>query len=289
MPERPPQQMPRQAQQQEAHRPRKRFGQNFLQDSAIIERIVDAIAPENSQRLVEIGPGQGAITNRILARIGEEQSLVVVELDRDLAAAFEEKACTLQNLEVVQADILKVDLLSLLGGDIDQDVKLFGNLPYNISTPLLIKLVEAQMSESRGVKPLCSDLVFMLQKEVVDRIVAEPGSKTYGRLSVILQSAFETEPLFDVPPQAFFPAPKVMSSIVRLVPRSSPLVTPEAFVDFQKLVAAAFSQRRKTLKNTLKSLVDAEGFNQVSIQSNLRAEVLSVEDFVRLASVMRKV
>ena len=283
-----PEQSQRQVQEQ-SHRPRKRFGQNFLQDPSIIERIVDAIAPERNPRLVEIGPGQGAITNRILARISEEQNLVVVELDRDLAAVFEEKAQMLPNLDVIQADVLKVDLITLLGSESQQGVKLFGNLPYNISTPLLIKLVEAHMSASRVANPLCADMVFMLQKEVVDRIVAEPGNKTYGRLSVVLQSAFEVEPLFDVPPKAFFPAPKVMSSIVRLVPRSSTLVAPESFVDFQKLVATAFSQRRKTLKNTLKSLVDEEGFNQACIQSNLRAEVLSVEDFVRLTSVMKKV
>ena len=267
-----------------SHKPRKRFGQNFLQDAAIIERIVDAIRPERGGRLVEIGPGQGAITNRVLARMEDDQALVVVELDRDLAAVFQERALQTPTLEVIQADILKVDLADLLRAESGQ-VKLFGNLPYNISSPLLIRLVETHVrllleEDSEGI---CSDMVFMLQKEVVDRIVAKPGSKTYGRLSVVIQSVFDAAPLFDVPPKAFYPSPKVMSSILRLSPKREPLVEAKTFRKFQKIVTAAFAQRRKTLKNTLRGIAAEQEFSAAQIDPSLRAETLAVEDFVRLS------
>lgn len=274
--------------QYSSHRPRKRFGQNFLQDAAIIERIVDAIRPERGGRLIEIGPGQGAITNRILARMDEDQALVVVEIDRDLAAVFQERALQTPALEVIQADILKVNLADLLRAESGQ-VRLFGNLPYNISSPLLIRLVETQiqlLTQEEHSAGICSDMVFMLQKEVVDRIVAEPGSKTYGRLSVVIQSVFDAAPLFDVPPKAFYPPPKVMSSILRLSPKSEPLVEAKTFRKFQKIVTAAFAQRRKTLKNTLRGIAGEREFSAAQIDPSLRAETLAVEDFVRLSQAI---
>ena len=270
---------------QSAHRPRKRFGQNFLQDKFIIDRIVDAVAPERAQRLVEIGPGQGAITHRVIARLKEQQQLTVVELDRDLAEVFSALAQENQSLEVLQADILKVDLGELLQSP-DGDVKLFGNLPYNISTPLLLRLVEAQIQANLKNVQLCKDMVFMLQKEVVDRIVASAGSKTYGRLSVVLQSVFDAEPLFDVPPSAFYPAPKVMSSILRLSPKAVPAIEAKDFALFQKIVTAAFSQRRKTLKNTLKNHANASVFAAADIDPGLRAETLTVDQFVGLSKAV---
>ncbi len=270
---------------QSAHRPRKRFGQNFLQDKFIIDRIVDAVAPERAHRLVEIGPGQGAITHRVIARLKEQQQLTVVELDRDLAEVFSALAQENQSLEVLQADILKVDLGELLQSP-DGDVKLFGNLPYNISTPLLLRLVEAQIQANLKNVQLCKDMVFMLQKEVVDRIVASAGSKTYGRLSVVLQSVFDAEPLFDVPPSAFYPAPKVMSSILRLSPKAVPAIEAKDFALFQKIVTAAFSQRRKTLKNTLKNHANASVFVAADIDPGLRAETLTVDQFVGLSKAV---
>jgi len=277
----------------ENHRPRKRFGQNFLQDPSVIAGIVKSIMPHQSDLLVEIGPGQGAITYPVLNQLEGDQHLIAIELDRDLVLHWQQEAENNPRFNIVQQDVLKVSLNDLLDEYVEKSsdqvplkrVKLFGNLPYNISTPLLIRLIEAFVS--RNANQLWFDnMVFMLQKEVVDRIVSEPNSKVYGRLSVMLQSVFETQFLFDVPPGAFFPPPKVMSAMLRLKPLAKPKLNKESYPAFSRLVAAAFSQRRKTLKNTLKDIVDEAAFEQAGIDSKLRAETLTVDDFIRLNEVV---
>jgi 16S rRNA (adenine1518-N6/adenine1519-N6)-dimethyltransferase len=253
------------------HRARKRFGQNFLHDPGVIQRIVSAIAPQPGQRLVEIGPGQGALTRHLLEAAG---TLDAVELDRDLVGHLVQDCAGLGGLNVISADALRFDFCSLAGAD--QRLRLVGNLPYNISTPLLFHLV--------GQKHCIEDMHFMLQKEVVERMAAEPGSKTYGRLSVMLQVQCEVIPLFDIGPGAFRPAPKVISSLVRLLPWAEP---PHAIADpqgFARLVNQAFSQRRKTLRNSLREWLTPERMQQLGIDPGQRPERLDVADFVRLAN-----
>jgi 16S rRNA (adenine1518-N6/adenine1519-N6)-dimethyltransferase len=249
------------------HQARKRFGQNFLTDPNIIRKIVDAIAPQTGQNMVEIGPGLGAMTDPLLARLGHLQ---VVEIDRDLIARLHERY-TPEQITVHEGDALKFDFAAL-----GADLRVVGNLPYNISTPLLFHLA-AFAGQVR-------DMIFMLQKEVVMRMVAEPGSSEYGRLSVMLQYRFRMGRVFDVPPGAFRPVPKVMSSIVRLVPR--PLDTLQARDDalLERIVTAAFGQRRKTLRNTLRDYIDEVGLMALGIDPGNRAERLSVADYVAIAN-----
>lgn len=252
------------------HRPRKRFGQNFLQDSVIIERIVAAISPSKSDHLVEIGPGLGAMTRALLPLCGE---MDVIELDRDLIPRLEQEISPLGILHIHQHDALSFDFcqLSVEG----EAIRVVGNLPYNISTPLLFHLVEH--------KTCLQDMHFMLQKEVVDRIVAEPGSKRYGRLSVMLQYHFQTQKLFIVAPGAFYPPPKVDSAIVRLRPYAEPPFSVQDENDLALVVTQAFSQRRKTLRNTLKPLLDQDAITAIDIDPARRPETLSVEEFCRLS------
>jgi len=251
------------------HRARKRFGQNFLSDPNIIRKIVDAIAPQAGQNMVEIGPGLGAMTDPLMARLGH---LHVVEIDRDLIARLHERY-TPEQMSVHEGDALKFDFATL-----GADLRVVGNLPYNISTPLLFHLA----SFADHVR----DMTFMLQKEVVMRMVAEPGSSDYGRLSVMLQYRFRMGRLFDVPPGAFRPVPKVMSSIVRLVPRSGASLLAKDEAVLSKVVTAAFGQRRKTLRNTLKDFIAEQGLTALGIDAGMRAERLSVSDYVKIANAV---
>jgi 16S rRNA (adenine1518-N6/adenine1519-N6)-dimethyltransferase len=244
---------------------RRRFGQNFLHDPRIIERIVDAIDPRPGQTIVEIGPGRAALTRALIARAGHVSA---IEIDRDLAVWLRTEF-TSEQLTLIEADALKVDWSGLPG-----PMRLVGNLPYNISSPLLFALAEAA---ERVI-----DQHFMLQKEVVDRMVAAPGSRTYGRLSVMLQWRYRMVKLFDVPRGAFNPPPQVTSSIVRMQPLpvgQLPQVDRDAFA---RVVAAAFGQRRKTLRNALADLLPADAIAAAGVDPGARAEVLAVEHFVDL-------
>ncbi len=250
-------------------KPRKRFGQNFLKDQEVISRIIDAIRPEAKDRMVEIGPGLGALTIPLL---GILDRLEVIEIDRDIVERLS-KRFSIEKLVIHQADALKFDFSELGSG-----LRIVGNLPYNISTPLLFHL--------SGFSSHIKDMHFMLQKEVVDRMTADPSSPDYGRLSVMLQNRFAMEKCFEVPPECFYPEPKVDSAIVRMVPLSSPVAKSEAL--FSKIVLAAFSQRRKTLRNTLKPFLSPEDFNFLKIDQNDRAENLSVSDFAKISDWLAK-
>jgi 16S rRNA (adenine1518-N6/adenine1519-N6)-dimethyltransferase len=252
------------------HRPRKRFGQNFLQDPVVIGKIVSAVHPVSEDTLFEIGPGQGAITAPMLAAAG---TLSVVELDRDLIEPLKSRCAGLGNLTVYSADALSFDFCSHAN---DAPLRVIGNLPYNISTPLLFHLLE----QHRCIR----DMHFMLQKEVVDRMAATPGSRQYGRLSIMLQYRCRVIPLFTIGPEAFDPPPKVESAFVRLEPFDQPPVPVTDEVLFEKLVKQAFSQRRKTLRNTLRDMVDAEAMADLGIDPSARAETLAIEDFAALAN-----
>jgi 16S rRNA (adenine1518-N6/adenine1519-N6)-dimethyltransferase len=253
-----------------SHRPRKRFGQNFLHDQAVIERILAYVDAGPGDRVVEIGPGQGALTRGLLQRVGEMDA---IELDRDLLPVLERKCAGVGELRIHQADALKFDFRSLKSDE--RPLRLVGNLPYNISTPLLFHLIEQA--------DVLRDMHFMLQKEVVDRMAAGPGSKTYGRLSVMLQVSCEVTPLFDIGPAAFDPPPKVDSSVVRLVPLAEARVPGHKMTDFAALVSAAFAHRRKTLRNNLKGLLDADRIAALDIDPAARAEALDLDAFIRLA------
>ena len=250
------------------HLPRKRFGQHFLVDGAVIDAIVAAIDPRPGQALVEIGPGLGAMTGPLLARC---PALTVVELDRDLAARLRRRP----GLEVIEADVLTVDFAALADAR-GARLRVVGNLPYNISTPILFHLSDCA--------DRIHDMCFMLQKEVVERMVADPGTGDYGRLSVMLQYRFVIDRLFDVPPGAFRPMPKVTSAIVRLVPRPAHELGARNPALFGRVVAAAFGQRRKTLRNTLREFIDDTGLQALGIDPGLRGEKLSVEQYVAIAN-----
>ncbi len=258
------------------HKARKRFGQNFLHDPGIIQRIVDSIAPTRDQHLVEIGPGQGAITKQLLGATG---SMDVVELDRDLVGPLADMCAPLGELHIHNADILKFDLCSLVPDG--EQVRVVGNLPYNISTPILFHLLE----RSHCIR----DMHFMLQKEVVLRMGASPGNKQYGRLSVMLQARCKVTHLFDIGPGAFKPAPKVDSAFVRLEPYTTSQVQIDDQDYFARMVAQAFSQRRKTLRNSLRKMVDVAVMQELGIDSGLRAEQLDVATFALLANAACKV
>jgi len=252
------------------HRARKRFGQNFLHDPRVIARIVDAIDPRPQQSIVEIGPGQAALTRRLIERAGR---ITAVEIDRDLAAWLRGQFPP-EQLTLIEADALKLVWQALA----TQPLRIVGNLPYNISSPLLFRLAE--------IADRVVDQHFMLQKEVVDRMVAAPGSRTYGRLSVMLQVRYRMTKLFDVPRGAFNPPPKVTSSIVRMVPRTIE-ERPDIDIErFGRVVAAAFNQRRKILRNALGDLAGAAAFEAARVDPLARAESLSVDDFVRLTRAL---
>jgi 16S rRNA (adenine1518-N6/adenine1519-N6)-dimethyltransferase len=252
-----------------AHIARKRFGQHFLVATDVIDRIVRAIAPQPHDRLVEIGPGLGAMTGPLAERC---PGLTVIELDRDLAERLRRRG----GLQVVEADVLKVDFVALserLGGPL----RVVGNLPYNISSPILFHLIDAAH--------IVTDQVFMLQKEVVDRMAAGPGSKVYGRLSVMLQWRYRIEPLFDVLPDAFDPPPKVDSAIVSMVPRAADVAAAVDQKVLGELVTVAFSQRRKILRNTLGKWLDEHGYGG-PFDEQRRAEEVPVDEYLALAKAV---
>lgn len=247
-----------------SHIPRKRFGQHFLTDKALIESIVDLIDPQPGETLVEIGPGLGAMTLPLLER---HKPLTVIELDRDLAARLRKR----DDVEVIESDVLKVDFRALAVAK-GAKLRVVGNLPYNISTPILFHLLEA-----------VDDVVdqhFMLQKEVVDRMAAGPGSKDYGRLSVMLQWRYDIESVLDVPPEAFDPPPRVDSAIVRMLPLPQPPAVDRVLLG--ELVASAFSQRRKLLRHSLGRWLTERGYSG-HFDLQRRAEEVPVQEFVGLA------
>ena len=252
------------------HRARRRYSQNFLRDRATIDRIVEAIAPQPGDHIVEIGPGRGALTAPLLARCSR---LTAVEIDRDLAQMLQQRFGP-EQLTLMCTDALKVDWATLAqraGGDL----RIVGNLPYHISTPLLFAWLP--------IADQVRDQHLMLQKEVVDRIVASAGRRDYGRLSVMLQFRYHVERLFNVAPGAFAPAPKVHSSVIRLVPRGRAELASEDTGAFSRVVTAAFGQRRKTLRNALASVLNDEEIRRAGVDPGARAETLDVAAFARLA------
>lgn len=251
------------------HNPRKRFGQNFLVDQHIIAQIAAEIRPQEGDRLIEIGPGLGALTRPLRQAAGH---LHVIEIDRDIVARLY-KEFTPDQLTVHATDALKFDF-SALG----KQLRIVGNLPYNISTPLLFHL--SQFSAH------ILDMHFMLQKEVVDRMVGVPATSDYGRLSVMLQYRFDMEYVFSVPAQSFRPMPKVESAIVRMIPRDSSTRTVKDEALFSQIVTTAFSQRRKTLRNTLQQHLTSDDFSALGIDPGLRAENLSVNEFAAIANFL---
>lgn len=250
------------------HRPRKRFGQHFLTDPGVIDAIVAAIAPAADDTIVEIGPGPGAITIPLARRCRE---LHVVELDRDLARRLRERFAGDSRVQVHEADALRFDFSAFGPG-----VRVVGNLPYNVSTPLLFHLL--------GFRDSVRDMLFMLQKEVVDRMAAAPGSRRYGRLSVMLQCRMAVDALFDVDRLAFEPPPDVTSAVVHLRPLPADVrrIVDEAL--FERVVAAAFGQRRKTMRNALKHFAEPGDYAAVGIDPSLRPEAVSVDDWISLAN-----
>lgn len=248
-----------------AHLPRKRFGQHFLVDTGVVDHILRSIGPRAEDRLVEIGPGLGALTHPLLARV---PFIDAVEIDRDLAAELRRRYSP-ERLRLHEADVLEFDFASLPGA-----LRLVGNLPYNISTPLLFHL---QRYADRIL-----DCHFMLQKEVADRMAASPGDDAYGRLSVMLQHRFDVETLFLVGPDAFRPPPKVESAVIRMTPVARPLPVRDRRL-FEQVVSAGFGQRRKTMRNSLAGLADAGLLERLGFDPKRRAEELSLAEFVALA------
>jgi 16S rRNA (adenine1518-N6/adenine1519-N6)-dimethyltransferase len=256
------------------HQARKRFGQNFLHDQGIIRHIVACIRPKPEQKIVEIGPGLGAITEHLLASAGH---LDVVELDRDLLPHLRISFASYgDNLRIHEADALKFDFSSLSADQ--QLLRIVGNLPYNISTPLIFHLL--------SYTDLVCDMHFMLQKEVVLRLAAEAGSNNYGRLSIMAQYFCRVDNLFEVPPEAFDPRPKVDSAIVRMAPYTKLPHTAQDFKHFEQLVKSGFAQRRKTLRNNLKGIADDEQLQSLGIDPSIRPERLTVGEFVALSNLL---
>lgn len=259
-------------QRSSGHKARKRFGQNFLVSEGVINKILKAVHAREDQQIVEIGPGLGALTEP-LCQSGAR--LTAVELDRDLAGRIEERYAQHSNFQLICQDALKVDFSQIYGPD--QPLRIIGNLPYNISTPLIFHLLQYAGQ--------ITDMHFMLQKEVVERMAAKPGTSDYGRLSVMVQYHCDVEPLIMVPPGSFDPAPKVDSAVVRLSPRTFP--NEVASLDqLERIVRSAFNNRRKTLRNSLRNELPAERIEAQGIDSGLRPENLSVADYVKLANCL---
>jgi len=252
------------------HRARKRFGQHFLVDPGVIAAIIDAVRPTSEDTIVEIGPGQGALTHSLARTAG---TLHAIELDRDLAARMRREYAEAGSVEIHEADALAFDF-----GALGASLRIVGNLPYNISTPLLFHML--------NFREQIIDMHFMLQKEVVDRMAAEPGSKAYGRLTIMLGCHFDVESLFDVDRSAFDPPPDVTSAVARLAPLPAGTYEIHDEPRFAQLVAQAFSQRRKTIRNSLRKMVDEETLEFVGIDPGLRAEAISIDDYVRLANAL---
>ena len=256
------------------HIARKRFGQNFLIDQQVIADIVNAVAPKRGDCVVEIGPGLGALTEPLMKRVDH---LHVVEIDRDIVARLK-KQYSPEKLTIHEGDALNFDF-GILAATAGGSLHIVGNLPYNISTPLLFHLA--------GFADRVFDMHFMLQKEVVERMVAKPGTSDFGRLSVMLQYRFVMDWLLDVPPESFEPAPKVDSAVVRLIPRPAVELTVKNEGKFAALVSVAFAQRRKMLRNNLKDILGDTGFEQLGIAPTARAEQLSLEDYIRISNSLQ--
>ncbi|BDQ65087.1 16S rRNA (adenine(1518)-N(6)/adenine(1519)-N(6))-dimethyltransferase RsmA [Shewanella xiamenensis] len=255
------------------HTARKRFGQNFLTDNNVINRIVGAIAPDNDHVMVEIGPGLGALTEPVASSI---DNLTVVELDRDLVERLQHHPVLKDKLTIHQGDALQFDFSQLVVPG--KKLKVFGNLPYNISTPLMFHLFEfAELIET---------MHFMLQKEVVLRLSASPGTKAYGRLTVMAQYFCQVVPVLEVPPHSFAPPPKVDSAVVRLLPYAEKPFPCKDVNVLRQLCTTAFNMRRKTLRNNLKQVLSDEEFEQLGIDHNLRPEQISVEQYVAMANMV---
>ncbi|RXR04361.1 16S rRNA (adenine(1518)-N(6)/adenine(1519)-N(6))-dimethyltransferase RsmA [Pseudoxanthomonas composti] len=252
---------------------KKALGQHFLAEQLYIDKIVGSVDPRPGDRLVEIGPGQGAITLPLLRRHGE---LTAIEFDRDLIEPLTHAAREIGTLHIVHSDVLKVDLTELAGGG---QIRLVGNLPYNLSSPILFHALD----HAGAIR----DMHFMLQKEVVDRMAAGPGSKVYGRLSVMLQAYCQVTALFNVPPGAFRPPPKVDSAVVRMVPREAATLGIDNPRRLSEVVRAAFGQRRKTLRNALSTVCDSSAIEAAGLRPDARAEQIEVADFIRLANSLR--
>jgi 16S rRNA (adenine1518-N6/adenine1519-N6)-dimethyltransferase len=250
---------------------KKHLGQHFLHEKGIISKIVQAVDPKPGDRLVEIGPGQGAITFPLLDRHG---ALTVIEFDRDLIAPLTEASKPHGDLTIVHADVLSVDFTALAG---DSQIRLVGNLPYNLSSPILFHALD----HADAIR----DMHFMLQKEVVDRMASGPGNKVYGRLSVMLQAYCRVTPLFKVPPGAFRPPPKVDSAVVRMVPLPRDQIAVNDRKRFEHVVRAAFGQRRKTLRNALNGVADSAMIEAAGLRPDARAEQVDVAGFIRLANL----
>ena len=253
------------------HIPRKRFGQNFLTDDVVLHDIISSIAPAADDAMVEIGPGLAAMTARLLEQL---RHLHVVELDRDLVERLK-KRFSAERLTVHSADALKFDFASIPVPE-GRKLRVVGNLPYNISSPLLFHLAE--------IATQVQDQHFMLQKEVVERMVAEPGGKAYGRLSVMLQWRYHMELLFVVPPTAFDPPPQVDSAIVRMIPLAQPMACEQALLE--QVVTKAFSQRRKVIRNCVAGLFTEDELRQAGVDPQARPEAVPVEQFVALAKLL---
>lgn len=253
-------------------RPKKRFGQHFLEDAGVLARIVQAFAPHPDDAVIEIGPGEGALTAVLAGRL---TTLHVLEIDRDLCARLSADM-RLRNVRVHQGDALRDPVCALVPGA--ARVRLIGNLPYNISTPLLFRFLEQ--------RACVHDMLFMLQREVVDRIVAAPGGKDYGRLSVMVQLYCETSALFGVPPSAFRPPPKVDSAMVRLLPRGTLPLDAQRLAVFEAIVRQAFGQRRKTLRNSLRAFLDDARLKAIGIDPMRRPETLALDEFVAITETV---
>lgn len=251
------------------HKARKRFGQNFLNDEYVIDQIVSAIKPDDNYTMLEIGPGLGALTEPVCEQI---KHLTVVELDRDLAKRLRHHPFMAEKLTIIEADALRFDFTQVARTG---KLKVFGNLPYNISTPLMFHLF--------AHADIIHDMHFMLQKEVVNRLCAGPGHKNYGRLSVMAQYYCQVMPVLEVPPEAFTPPPKVDSAVVRLIPHATPPVAVKDLAMLEKVTALAFNQRRKTIRNSLKTVISAEQLSELGIEPTQRAENLSLATFALIA------
>ncbi|KTC64634.1 dimethyladenosine transferase (plasmid) [Legionella adelaidensis] len=252
------------------HQPRKRFGQNFLQDKNIINKILRSFNPKPDEFIVEIGPGLGALT---LPLLQEVNSLVAIEIDKDLQKYLQAQPEAKNKLKIIDADALTINY-----SDFGHEIRVIGNLPYNISTPLLFSLLQS----SQHIK----DMLFMLQKEVVERLAAEPGTKDYGRLSIMVQYLCQVDYLFTVPAEAFFPPPKVESAIVSLTPYKKNPFTAVPVQQLEKLVAKAFSMRRKTLANNLKGFINLDILEKLNINPGLRPEQVTVEQYAQIAKLL---
>lgn len=250
------------------HQPRKRFGQHFLEDSAVLDQIVHAIYPKENDEIVEIGPGEGVLTEQLLPYC---RHLTGVEIDRDLVRYLQEKFKHEKKITIIEQDALQFTLEN-------SSLRIVGNLPYNISTPLLFHL----FSQIKNIR----DMHFLLQKEVVDRLCAAKCSADYGRLSVMTQYYCSAEKFFEVPPEAFNPPPQVYSAFIRLTPHST---KPDIPIEkLKQVVTIAFNQRRKTISNSLKSVISKEELEKLNISPQQRAQELSVEDFIKITQYLRK-